>query len=207
MYNIILTSLLLILPMAPAQAQVDLETDDSFFDSIKSPYEEDDLDKSYRNHQKNKPVEAIKDKEITEKSEIGSTSPQMMSKTEAAYIDQKMIEEDKRRKKAIFNTISSNRSIVKSCIEKNKKDFQGSQITVAWMIGPKGNVLNAEVRSSDFNSPETQACVQLAAQQLDFSAAAFDQYKKSLVEYTYKVTLKQARKPASMKRARSQRRK
>lgn len=182
----------------PVVAQVDLETDQGFFDPGKAPYEEDDLDKAYRNNQGAKVAEQLKVTDVTVKDEIGSTHPALMSSSEAQMIDQRIAAENKRRQEAIFRTLSSHSSMVRNCIDQNKKAFQGSQITLVWMIAPSGKVLDTAIKSSDFNSQEVQACVQNSAQQLDFSAAAFQQYKKSHVEYTYRVKLKQPSKSARL---------
>jgi len=179
----------------PVFAQVDLETDQGFFSPGKNPYEEDDLDKVQRQQQNSNFGHQIKSTDVIIKDELGSTNPGDMSRTEAEMIDQGIVTENKRRQQAIFKTLAANSAIVRTCIDQNKKLFQGTKITLIWLIDQQGKVLNAEIKNSDFNLPEVQACVRAAAINLDFSAAAVQQYKKSLVEYTYKVNVKQASKP------------
>jgi hypothetical protein len=200
--------LLSVLPMTHAIAQVDLETDDRFFKEQRNPYEEDDLDRAYKNRQSSQSYEQLKNTDVTIKDEMGTTSPGLMSPFEASSIDRQVINENKRRQQRILQTVAANSYAIKTCIDQNRKGFQGSQITLAWLIDPSGKVLNADIRSTDFNSPEAQNCVKDYATRLDFRSAATHQYKKSLVEYTYRVKLKQSqRRPASSSRITHQARK
>jgi hypothetical protein len=189
---------LIFLAATTARAEVDLETDAGFFGAGKNPHQEDDLDRAYRTKEASKASDELKVEDVTMQGEIQSAKPGLMSKTEAADIDRRLLAENKRRRQAIVKTLAGNSSIVKACIDKNKKEFQGSQITLKWMIAPSGKVLMADVTDSDFTSQEVQACVRASALKLDFSAAAIQQYKKSLVEYTYKVNLLKSRAPASV---------
>lgn len=178
-----------------AQAQVDLETDQGFFSPGKNPYEEDDLDRVHRQQQNPNFGNQIKSNDVLIKDELGSTSPGDMSRAEAEEIDKRIVSENKRRQQAIFKTLAANSTIVKNCINQNNKSFQGTKITIVWLIDQQGKVLKAEIKDSDFNLSEVQQCVRSAALSLDFSAAAIQQYKKSLVEYTYRVHLKPAVRP------------
>jgi hypothetical protein len=195
----ILSSLLLLFVAAAAHAEpVDLETDQGFFGSTKGVDDEDDLDRAYKQREANKPAKQLETNDVTVKGEIGSGDPGIMSRTEAEANDQMVLAENKRRQQAIFRTLAANSSMVRTCIDQNKKSFQGTQIRLAWLIDPAGKVLQTAVKDTDFTNNEVQACVQAAAKQLDFSSAATHQFKKSLVEYTYKVNLKQTRRPASV---------
>jgi len=201
MKSLIYSLLFVFAALAPLQAiaQADLETDDRFFKSEKNPYEEDDLDRQYKQKQSNQNVDQLKTTDTTVKGEVTSTAPDMMSSSEAAMIDQRVVEENKRRQRAIMSTVSSHGFMVKECIDKNRKGFQGSQITLAWLIAPNGQVLNADIKNTDIENPDIQNCVKDAALKLDFSSAAYMQYKKSLVEYTYRVKVK-SRTPSSYRR-------
>ena len=176
----------------------ELETQENFFG--KDAQVEDDLDRAYRAGQANKMTEQSMIEDVTVKDEIQSVKPGLMSSYEAAAMDRRIAAENQRRKNAILQTIRGNASMVKACLDKNNQAQNGSKITIKWMIDNKGKVVMAEISESDIENQKVQACVREAAKGLDFSSAAIEQYKKSVVSYTYKVNVKSSRMPASMQK-------
>jgi hypothetical protein len=195
--KLVLLSLLVLLSWQ-AHAQTDLETDDSFFHSAKSPYEDDELDRSIR---KDPVVVGVKQQNKADtavKSEFSSVRPGLLRPSEAAAMDQAVVRENKRREKAILKRLAENGPMVKACVDQSKQKLQNSQITIAWLISPTGKVLQAAVKSSDVQNPEIEKCIYEASSKLTFDEAASEHLKQSLAEYTYKFKVA-GRSPASMK--------
>jgi hypothetical protein len=187
------------LPKAHAQSDSGLDIDDKFFHSAKSPYEDDDLDRSTRKD----PV-AVKsnqqqkvDSEV--KNEFNSAQPQLLRREEAAAMDQAVVNENKRRDNAILKRLAENTPAVRACVEQSKQKFEGSYIQMAWLISNDGKTLEATIRGTDIQDPEIQKCIYESSLKISFNEAATDHLKKSMAEYTYKFKVK-PRQPASVPR-------
>lgn len=185
--KIILYAAMILLSLK-AYAQ-DLETDDSFFKG-NAPYEDDELDRASKKNALTKTMDQQKKYEFKVKDEVSTAAPGLMSASEAKAMDQRVVNENKRRRKAILNKLSSSAQIVQMCFNKNTTNFQGSHATVIWMVGPDGRVLDTAIKSTDIDNSEIQKCIHDIAVNLNFSEAKTDLLKKSLVEYTYKFKKK-----------------
>jgi hypothetical protein len=190
-------TLLLILSFA-ARAESGLDTDDKFFHSTKSPYEDDDLDRATRRDPVGVEVKQERKSENAVKDEFESARPGLLKPYEAAAMDEAVVRENKRRQRAILKRLAENGPMVKACVDKAKQKLQNSQITIAWLISPAGKVLQAAVKSSDFQNPEIEKCIYEASSNITFTEAASEHLKQSLAEYTYKFKV-QTRTPASVK--------
>lgn len=169
-----------------AHAESALETDDSFFKEAKSPYEDDDLDRAYKKNELSKTIEKQKTTETKVKDEFSTTTPDIMPAYEARAMDERIVAENKRRQKAILNSIQSSSGAVHACVARNARAFQGTHATVIWMVGADGRIMDTAIKSTDIENNEIQKCIQDVAAKLDFSSARTDLLKKSHVEYTYK---------------------
>jgi hypothetical protein len=185
----ILCAVSVILSLA-AHAESALETDDGFFKSSVAPYEDDDLDRSYKKNELTKSTEHQKKVESNVTDEFSSTHQGIMPAYEAQMMDQKIVAENKRRQAAIMRRLSSSSGAVYDCVTKNSKNFQGTYTTVKWLIAPSGKVMEAAIKSTDIENTEIQKCIEEVALNLDFSSAKTDLLKKSLVEYSYKFKKK-----------------
>lgn len=184
---------------AVAHAESALETDDSFFSEAKSPYEDDELDRAYKKNELSKTIERQQKTETKVKDEFSTTTPDIMPAYEARAMDQKIVEENKRRQAAILGRIKSSSMLVHSCIAKNAQQFQGTHATVIWMIGADGRIMDTAIKSTDIENNDIQKCIHDVAATLDFSSARTNLLKKTQAEYTYKFkkrVIKSAYKPA-----------
>lgn len=193
---------LLILTSYSAHADEDLEVDSQFFHSAKGPYEDDELDRATK-----KDPLAVKTKQQLEaesavKSEFNSVQPGLMKSYEAAAMDQAVINENKRREKAILSRLAAHTPVVKECVAKSKEKFKGTHITMKWLISKDGKTLETAVKSTDVQDPLVEKCIYESALKITFNEAATDHLKQSMAEYTYKFKIK-SRAPASVKRAKT----
>lgn len=167
----------------------DLETDDSFF-KANAPYEDDELDRASKKNPLAQTLEHQKKYDFKVKDEVSTAAPGMMSPSEAKAMDLKVVAENKRRRKAILNKLSSSSQVMQMCFHKNTTNFQGTHATVIWMVAPNGKVLDTAIKSTDIDNSEIQKCIHDIAVNLNFNEAKTDLLKKSLVEYTYKFKKK-----------------
>lgn len=177
-----------------AHAESGLETDDSFFQEAKSPYEDDDLDRAYKKNELVKSIDRQQKTENKVKDEFSTTAPDIMPAYEARAMDEKITAENKRRQQAILSRLQSSSSQIYACIAKKPRHFQGTHATVIWMIAPTGRVLDTAIKSTDIEDNDIQKCIQDVAAKLDFSNAKTDLLKKSQVEFTYKFNKKKPSK-------------
>lgn len=177
-----------------AFAESDLETDDVFFQSSTAPYEDDELDRIHKKNDLVKTTEQQKKTETKVKDEFSSTTPDIMKAQEARMMDERIVAENKRRRKAILNKLDASSGAVHECVAKDPKVFQGSyatfHATVVLMIAADGRILDTAIKSTDIDSGEVQKCVHEVVSNLKFDEAKTDLFKKSHVEYTYKFKKK-----------------
>jgi len=157
------------------------------------PYEIDDLDASIQADPNGAFSKAADRNDAVMNIEVNQSAPSLLTPDQAMTPAEKLALENQRRQKAIRKELTEGASLVKTCIARNNKNFRGTHVKLRWTVSPQGNVQEAKIVSTDIGDLAIRDCIKRAARRFDFSDAGGDHFKKSIVEYTFKFTNKNAK--------------
>jgi hypothetical protein len=160
------------------------------------PYEVDELDTAFAEDQVKAPVANTDKANTVMKIEMNQSEPSLLTPDQTMTPAEKLAIDNQKRQKAIRKELAEGASFVKMCITRNNKNFRGTHVTLLWVISPMGRVQEAKIKSTDIADLAIRDCIKRAAAHFDFSDARGDQFKKSIVEYTFRFNNKNSKSTA-----------